>query len=248
VTFKDYFSRQADDYARYRPEYPRELFAYLSSLEPAHDCAWDCATGSGQAAIALAEFFDRVVATDASEKQIASATKSRRVEYRVAPAEKSGLDAHSIDLITVAQALHWLDVDAFFREVRRVLRPAGVLAVWCYDLLEIAPEIDAIINRFYQEIVGPYWPPERKIVESRYRRIPFPFTELQPPPLKMKARWSLAHILGYLRTWSATRAFMVARDTDPIELVRSDLASAWGEPQRQRLVSWPLTIRVGVAS
>ena len=247
MTFKDYFSEQAADYARYRPEYPKELFAYLSSLTRAHQRAWDCATGSGQAAIGLAEFFDRVIASDASEKQIARATKSHRVEYRVAPAEQSGLNAHTIDLIAVAQALHWFDLDAFFTEAGRVLKPAGVLAVWCYNLLEIASEIDAIINRFYSEILGPYWPPERKIVESGYQIIAFPYAELQPPQLKMKAHWSLVHLIGYLRTWSATRAFMGATRTDPIALIMSDLSAAWGEPQRHRLVSWPLTMRVGVA-
>ena len=171
MTFKDHFSDQASDYARFRPNYPHELFAYLGSLVLARECAWDCGTGSGQAAVALAEFFDRVVATDASEKQILSATKSSRVEYPIAPAENSGLSSHSLDLIAVAQALHWFDLDAFYMEAKRVLKPDGILAVWCYGLLEIGPEIDAIINRFYREIVGPYWPPERK--SSRVATKPF---------------------------------------------------------------------------
>ena len=187
MRFKDHFSDQAADYTKYRPNYPNELFAYLASLVLARECAWDCGTGSGQAAVALTEFFDRVIATDASEKQILSATKSARVEYRIAPAENSGLSSHSLDLIAVAQALHWFDLDAFYMEAKRVLKPEGALAVWGYGLLEIAPEIDAVINRFYREIVGPYWPPERKIIESRYQTIPFPFAELQPPQFAMKA-------------------------------------------------------------
>jgi len=248
VRFKDHFSDQAADYARYRPDYPHELFAYLGSLVLARECAWDCGTGSGQAAVALAEFFDRVVATDASEKQILSATKDPRVEYRIAPAENSGLSSHSVDLIAVAQALHWFDLDAFYMEAKRVLKPEGVLAVWCYGLLEIAPEIDAIINRLYREIVGPYWPPERKVIESRYRTIPFPFAELQPPQFTMKAHWSLAHLVGYLRTWSATRAFLIATRIDPVEGIISDLSTAWGKPDREWLINWPLSIRAGCAS
>ena len=248
MRFKDHFSDQAADYAKYRPNYPNELFAYLASLVLARECAWDCGTGSGQAAVALTEFFDRVIATDASEKQILSATKSARVEYRIAPAENSGLSSHSLDLIAVAQALHWFDLDAFYMEAKRVLKPEGALAVWCYGLLEIAPEIDAVINRFYREIVGPYWPPERKIIESRYQTIPFPFAELQPPQFAMKAHWSLAQLVGYLRTWSATRAFMVANRIDPIEEIISDLSAAWGKPDRERLINWPLSIRAGRVS
>jgi len=248
VRFKDHFSDQAADYARYRPDYPHELFVYLGSLVLARECAWDCGTGSGQAAVALAEFFDRVVATDASEKQILSATKSPRVEYRIAPAENSGLSFQSLDLIAVAQALHWFDLDAFYMEAKRVLKPDGILAVWCYGLLEIGPEIDAIINRFYREIVGPYWPPERKIIESRYQTIPFPFAELQPPQFTMETHWSLAQLVGYLRTWSATRAFIVATRTDPIEEIISDLSTAWEKQDRERLISWPLSIRAGRVS
>jgi SAM-dependent methyltransferase len=201
--------------------------------------------GKWPGAVALTEFFDRVVATDASEKQILSATKNPRVEYRIAPAENSGLRSHSLDLIAVAQALHWFDLDAFYMEAKRVLKPEGALAVWCYGLLEIAPDIDAIINRFYREIVGPYWPPESKIIESRYQTIPFPFAELQPPQFAMKAHWFLAQLVGYLRTWSATQAFIAANRADPIESIISDLSAAWRNPNWQRLVSWPLTIRAG---
>ena len=248
MRFKDHFSDQAADYARYRPDYPHKLFAHLGSLVLARECAWDCGTGSGQAAVALAEFFDRVVATDASKKQILSATKDPRVEYRIAPAENSGLSSHSVDLIAVAQALHWFDLDAFYMEAKRVLKPEGVLAVWCYGLLEIAPEIDAIINTLYGEIVGPYWPPERKVIESRYQTIPFPFAELQPPQFTMKAHWSLAHLVGYLRTWSATRAFLIATRIDPVEGIISDLSTAWGKPDREWLINWPLSIRAGRVS
>jgi SAM-dependent methyltransferase len=245
MTFKDHFSEQATDYAKHRPNYPQELFAYVTSLAISREYAWDCATGNGQAAVGLAEFFEQVIATDASAKQILSAEQNARVQYRVAPAETSGLSSGSMDLITVAQALHWFDLDAFYMEAKRVLKPQGVLAVWCYNLLEIAPEVDAIVNRFYHETVAPYGPPELKIIEDRYQTILFPFDELPSPVLAMEAHWSLAQLVGYLRTWSATQAFIAANGADPIESIISDLSAAWRNPNWQRLVSWPLTIRAG---
>jgi SAM-dependent methyltransferase len=158
--------------------------------------------------------------------------------------QKSGLESKSIDLVTVAQALHWFDLDAFYAEAIRVLKPPGILAAWCYGLLEIAPEIDTIVNRFY-DVVGPYWPPERKIVEDGYRTIPFPFEELESPVFAMQAHWSLAQLLGYLRTWSATQAFITAHGFDPTEAISADLSGAWGTATRGRIVRWPLNIRVG---
>jgi ubiquinone/menaquinone biosynthesis C-methylase UbiE len=152
--FKDHFSKQAADYAKFRPRYPKELFRRLASIAPDTQLAWDCATGTGQAAIELAEFFDRVIATDASEKQIANAERHPRVEYRAATAEESGLDAASVDLVTVAQALHWFDLDRFYAEVRRVLKPQGLLAATAYKLAKISPEIDLIVNHYYSDIVG----------------------------------------------------------------------------------------------
>jgi SAM-dependent methyltransferase len=245
VKFKDHFSRQAADYANFRPRYPREMFAYIASLAEDHVCAWDCATGNGQAAIELAGFFDRVIATDASDKQIRNAEPHDKVEYRVARAEQSGLPEHSVDVITVAQALHWFDLEAFYTEARRVLKSEGVVAASCYNLLEIGPEIDAILGRFYGEIVGPYWPAERKIIEDRYQTIPFPFDEIDAPGFVMTAHWSLAQLLGYLRTWSATQAFITTNGVDPTELILSDLSAVWGLSNREMRVRWPLTLRVG---
>jgi SAM-dependent methyltransferase len=236
---------QAADYAKFRPRYPIELFDYLSDIAPDNKIAWDCATGSGQAAVALASKFRRVIATDASEKQIRNAEQHERVDYRVAPAEKSGIESDTIDIVTVAQALHWFDLDAFYAEAKRVLKPKGVLAVWGYNLLQIAPKIDDAINRFYHEIVGPYWPPERKLIERGYAHLPFPFAKLRPPQFRMKARWSLDQLLGYLGTWSATQRFIAENQTDPVALIALDFRDVWGESQQVRLVTWPLTIRVG---
>ena len=245
MTFKDHFSRQATDYARFRPQYPRALFEYLASISPNQQLALDCATGNGQAAITLAEFFEKVIGTDASESQIACAQLHLRVEYRLAPAEASGLAAQTCDAITVAQALHWFDLDAFYQEARRVLKPAGILAAWAYNELQIAPEVDALVRRFHDEIVGPYWPPERKIVGRGYRDLPFPFEELDAPPFQIEVDWSLPHLLGYLRTWSATQRFIAAEGYDPVDLIEPDLAGAWGNAPEVRSALWPLTIRVG---
>lgn len=242
MNFKDHFSGHAADYAHYRPRYPRELFEYLAALAPDRTVAWDCATGNGQAAVVLGEFFTRVIATDASEKQLANAATHPQVEYRVAPAEASGLPAGSVALITVAQALHWFDCPKFFAEAKRILRGDGVLAVWCYNLFRVAPEIDRAVDHFYRETVGPYWDFERKLVETGYQTIPFPFAEIAPPEFHMRATWSLEQALGYLRTWSATKGFVAQRGFDPVDSLGAELACFWISP---REVNWPLSCRIG---
>jgi SAM-dependent methyltransferase len=245
LNFKDHFSSQAKEYAKFRPRYPDALFRYLASVCAIREMAWDCATGNGQCAVSLARFFVSVIATDASEKQLKSAQPNSRVEYRIAPAGASGLGANSFDLITVAQALHWFEIESFWKEAHRVLKPNGVIAVWCYELLEITPEIDAMVNHFYRHVVGPYWAPERKLVETGYCSITFPFLELDAPAFAMEETWSLAHLTGYLRTWSATQKFIAASGTDPVEMITPQLEQAWGDPGQVRPVSWPLHLRVG---
>ena len=245
MTFKDHFSRQAADYAKFRPGYPQELFNYLGGIAPSRQLAWDCGTGNGQAAIGLASVFDRVIATDASEKQISNAQPYDRVEYRVAPAEDSGIDSGTVDLIMVAQALHWFDLDRFYAEARRVLKPDGILAASAYNLLQIEPAIDEIVNRYYYEVVGPFWPPERKLVEN-FDHLPFPFREIDPPKIEMTTQWDLDHLIGCLRTWSSTQRFIAARGDDPLKQVIDELRSAWGTPEQARKVIWPLILRVSV--
>jgi SAM-dependent methyltransferase len=244
MSFKDHFSKQAADYAIFRLGCPQQLFAYLGTIAPSRQLAWDCGTGNGQAAVELASGFDRVIATDASEKQIANAQLHEHVEYRVAPAENSGIESETIDLIMVAQALHWFDLDRFYAEARRVLKPDGVLAASAYNLLRIEPAIDEIANRYYYEVVGPFWPPERQLVE-RFADLPFPFDEIDAPKFEMTAQWSLEQLLGYLRTWSSTQRFIAAKGIDPLDQITNDLRSAWGKPQRTRSISWPLVVRVG---
>jgi SAM-dependent methyltransferase len=245
MSFKDHFSAQAADYAKFRPGYPRELFNYLASIAPGRQLAWDCGTGNGQAAVALASVFDRVIATDASEKQITNAEPHERVEYRVAPAEDSGIESETLDLIVVAQALHWFDLERFYAEARRVLKVNGVLAASAYNLLHIEPTIDEVVNRYYYEVVGPFWPPERKLIEQ-FANLPFPFHKVDPPKFEMTAQWSLEHLLGYLRTWSSTQRFIAANQSDPLDEIASELYAAWGDAKQTRRVVWPLTLRVGI--
>ncbi|HSV63172.1 MAG TPA: class I SAM-dependent methyltransferase, partial [Chthoniobacterales bacterium] len=241
--FKDHFSRQAADYAKFRPRYPKELFRWLGSIAPSKEIAWDCATGSGQAAVELAEVFARVIATDASEKQIANAERSPRIDYRVATAEASALDSSSVDLVMIAQALHWFDLEKFYSEVGRVLKPRGVIAATAYKLATISPEIDAIVYRYYSEIVGEYWPEERRLVE-KFEELLFPFAEIKTPPFEMVAEWSVEQLLGYLRTWSATQRFIASEKRDPLDEVEEGLRRIWGTGRRR--VSWPLTLKAGL--
>jgi SAM-dependent methyltransferase len=243
----DYFSTQAATYAAFRPTYPRSLFAFVASVAPRRTLVWDCATGNGQAAVALAEDFERVIATDVSEKQLAHATPHPNVEYRIASAEESGLSAHSADAITVAQALHWFQVDRFYAEVRRVLAPRGVIVVWSYNDAEIAGDsvLDAMLQEFNTETVGPYWPAERQLVRDGYRTVPFPFDPVATPAVTLERSWTLAELAGYVRSWSATTRYAAERGVDPVIALEALLATRWGDPAARRVVHWPLVILAG---
>jgi SAM-dependent methyltransferase len=245
TSFEDHFSTQAADYARFRPDYPEALFEFLAGLALDRSRAWDCATGNGQAALGLARHFEAVVATDASVRQIREAARRDGVHYAVASAEESPLEKGSVGLVTVAQALHWFDRARFWREVRRVLVDGGAIAVWSYHGFHVTPEVEAVIHRYYLEIVGPYWPPGRSIVEQGYGALEFPFAEEAPPPFLLEKRWDLAALMGYLKTWSASQRFREAKGSDPVRLVREELAEAWGPPERIRPFRWDLDLRVG---
>jgi SAM-dependent methyltransferase len=245
VSFKDHFSTAAATYAAARPTYPDALYRFIAERSPARRVVWDCATGSGQAARDLARYFARVVATDASESQVAHAQPHTSVTYRVASAEHSGLEDHSVDAVTVATAVHWFDFDAFYREVRRVLVPGGILAVWSYGSVVMSPPFGAIIHEFEYGTMGSYWPAERRHVVEGYRTIPFPFDELDVPPLTLRADYTLAQLLGYLSTWSAIGPYKSALGGDPIEAIGKKLAIAWGDPHAPREQVWPLHVRAG---
>ncbi|HEX5340262.1 MAG TPA: class I SAM-dependent methyltransferase [Gammaproteobacteria bacterium] len=241
--FKDHFSGHATAYADARPHYPAALFDWLATLTPQHDLAWDCGTGNGQAAVALAAYYTRVVATDASAQQIERAFPRQNVEYRAVPAERSDLAAHSVDLVTVAQAAHWFELPAFYAEVQRVVKPGGAIVLWCYGLCSITPELDAVVEEFYEGESKPYWPPERRLIDEAYRSLPFPFAELAPPPFTMTQHWNADQMLAYLRTWSAIQRYIRVVGHDPLAELETELRAAWGMESRQ--VSWPLHIRAG---
>ena len=245
---KGLFTQQSSDYAKFRPKYPDSLFEYLSSLTQEHLLAWDCATGSGQAAVRLGEYYEHVIATDLTENQIASAVPHPHVDYQVGPAEASGLAEGSVDLITVAQAFHWFNAEGFFSEVRRVAKPGAIIALWCYGLARMTPEVNVVIEDFYANLLDGYWEKERILVEQGYRTIEFPFEEIRPPAFEMKLKWSQAHVLGYLSTWSAFQTYLKANPgtPNPLETTFKDaLAKAWPAKKKELDVSWKLDFRIG---
>jgi ubiquinone/menaquinone biosynthesis C-methylase UbiE len=245
MNFKDYFSKQASEYTRYRPHYPAAIFKYLATLTVDHQLAWDCATGSGQAALGLANYFENIIATDASDKQIANAIAHDRITYMVAVAESTEIASGSVDLIVVAQALHWFDLDKFYAEVRRVAKSGGVLAAWSYSLLRINSAIDKLVDKFYTEVVGPFWPAERKFVDDKYQSIEFPFQEFTSPAFNMEANWSFEHLLGYIVTWSSVQKFREQNKADPLEGFARDLKEVWGRLEEEKRIRWPINMRVG---
>lgn len=246
TSFKDHFSSVSATYARFRPHYPEALFNYLASLCVRRECAWDCATGSGQAALPLTKFFSRVLASDASVQQIAKAGRHPRLHYFVAAAESVALRNTGLDLVTVAQAMHWFDLPRFYAEVDRVLRPGGVLAIWSYGrLLTEHPVMQTLLDRFYNETVGPYWPPERCWVEQGYASLEFPYETIETPAFSLTADWRPEHLAGYLRTWSATQRYRNALGVDPVSDLARQLAGHWGDPLAGQRFSWPVALRVG---
>ena len=222
------------------------MFEFLAAQSPGREAAWDCATGSGQAAVGLAEQFDRVIATDASDAQIAHAKPHPRIEYRVAPAHESGIARESIDLTTVAQAMHWLDPAAFYAEAKRVTKSGGVVAIWGYgDPLFDDPLIHDLVHTYNRGTIEKYWKPERQTLLDGYRTIPFPFREITCPRFDLELSWNLAELAGYLRTWSATVAFARETGRDPIVALESQLAPLWGKKEERHRVRWPLFLRAG---
>jgi SAM-dependent methyltransferase len=245
MNFEDHFSIQSGQYAQFRPTYPDELYAYLVSIAPSNLLAWDCGTGNGQAAIGLARHYERVFATDASADQIARAYPHARVEYHVADAEHVGLEAESADLVTVAQAVHWFDFDKFYAEVKRVLKPNGVLAVWTYHLPSISPQIDKLLLGFYSEVLAGFWPERIRYVDERYSTLPFPFDEIHPPSIAMESRWDLSQFTGFLDSWSGTQRYIKQNGDHPLKIIWDDLASNWKDEKEKRLVRCPMYFRIG---
>lgn len=243
--FEDHFSPFARDYAEHRPSYPPALFAYLASVAPGRDLVWDCGTGNGQAALELVRYFHHVYATDASAEQIGRAHPHERVEYRVESAEEVSLADECVDLVTVAVAAHWFDLDAFYGEVRRVLRPDGVIAAWTYHLPVIELAVDDIIGHLYANVLGGCWSEKFRHVHSRYAELPFPFEEFAAPSFEITAYWDLGALVGFIETWSAVQRFRERHGSHPLKDVWRDLAAAWGDPATKRPIRWPLYMRIG---
>jgi Methyltransferase domain len=225
--------------------YPPELYRAILEHTPRRSLAWDCATGNGQAARDLARHFGRVIATDASAAQIAQAAPVGNVEYRVASADASGLGTGTVDLVTVAQALHWLEHESFYREVRRVASPGAVFAAWHYGSCRVPPELQNVVTDFEFGLLAPYWPANRRFIVDGYRTIPFPFEEIPMPSFELRVIWTLGQLGDYLRSWSAVAQYRRDRGEDPVAPLLERLKNGWGAPERTREIVWPLGLRLG---
>lgn len=242
---RNWFDQGGSAYARFRPEYPAELAAFLAQTAPARGLAVDAGCGNGQLTQLLAPCFDHVIGIDPSADQIANAAPDPRIDYRCAPAERMPVADGSADLVTAAQAAHWFDLPAFYREVRRIGRPGAVLALVSYGVLQMDDALDARFQAFYHDEIGPYWPPQRRLVDTGYATIDFPFAEAAPPALEIRRDWSLPQFLGYLSTWSAVRSAREAGREALLTTFTQDLSAAWGDPGATRTIRWPLNMRIG---
>ncbi len=243
--FKDNFSKQSDIYLKYRPLYPTPLYAYLASLVVNHELVWDCGTGNGQAAIGLADFFNQVYATDPSEQQIGNCIRHDRVVYNIEKAEKTRLESNTIDLVTVANALHWFDLDGFFKEAFRVLKPNGVIAVWAYGNPSVSPDIDSIVQHYHDVVLSDYWLPENRLVEKGYSTIAFPFELLETPAFQCERNMNRDDFIGLLNTWSATQRYININKHNPTDLVDEEFRKYWPDANEEKEIVWKLVLKVG---
>ena len=242
---EDRFSQQSKVYAQFRPEYPKELFDFLGSLCKSHHLVWDCATGTGQAARSLSTLFERVIATDLSAEQISHASAPSNVNFKVAQAEEVVAANSTVDLVTVAQALHWFDLEVFYSNVKKALTPNGIFAAWGYSFFTINQEVDEILDPYGREFLRPYWSPKNWLLINGYKEIPFPFEKVETPEFKLTVDWNLSEVQGFLESWSATQKYKEAHGVNPIEKIWSSLKGAWGNDAEKKRVKWDLHLRVG---
>lgn len=233
---KDNFSKQSSLYAQYRPDYPPELFEYILSFVKNKNTAWDCATGNGQSAIQLARHFKKVIATDISEKQLQSAQQAENIFYSVQAAEHTNIETNSVDLVTVAQAIHWFDFDKFYTEVKRVATNNAFIAVWCYTLLTISKEIDDIISDYHFNALENYWDDERKYLDDGYKNVPFPFERIQTPSFVIEKRWTIGQLEGYLNTWSALQKYIIVNNNNPVPQLIEKIKGHWGGNAQRKII------------
>lgn len=239
------FATEAAQYAHLRPTYPDDLFAFLSATVTSREVAWDCATGNGQAATHLAGYFGRVIATDESAEMIAQAPRDPRIEYRVSEAEDSGIAAHSVDLVTVASAIHWFDLRKFYTEVRRVVKPGGAIAAWTYYTPVFGNDVDVLIERLAHEVLADYWDERLHCVVDEVHDLPFPFEPIDAPRFRTDMRWNMEDLLGYFETWSSSVKYRQATGAHPTDLIKGELTQVWGEPEQRRDLHCPLYMRIG---
>lgn len=243
--FKDNFSLQAGIYAKYRPQYPAVLYQFLASLTKDHHIAWDCGTGNGQAAIGLVDFYESVIATDPSENQIKNCFPHERIKYIVEKAEDFSYGQHTIDIVTIANALHWFEFDVFYNIVRNVVKQDGIIAAWSYGRPTISKEIDEIVAVFHDDIVGEYWVKENRFVEQEYKTIPFPFHEINCPSFVSQKEFNLKEFITYLNTWSATQKFIIKTGIDPTIDLQKQLLAIWGSADTKKIITWKLIMKAG---
>jgi ubiquinone/menaquinone biosynthesis C-methylase UbiE len=240
---KDNFSIQAKGYSKYRPYYPAEMISYVASFAENKQLALDVATGNGQVAIELAKYFKQVYATDISEKQLENALQKDNIIYKEERAEQTSFGDSQFDLITVAQAIHWFDFDAFYKEVYRILKPDGIFAVLGYGLFQTGGEAEKLLKHFYYDITGPYWDAERRYLDENYATIPFPFEEIKTKQFTNEFAWTFEQLIGYLETWSAVQHYIKKNGTNPVDLIRDELKESWEKGNRK--VTFPLLLRIG---
>lgn len=241
----NWFSQGGKDYARFRPTYPRALVDYLAGLAADHHRALDVGCGSGQLTRLLADSFDEVIGIDASESQLTSAIAHPRIRYLASPAESLPADIGKFSLVTVAQAAHWFRLDAFYTHVRRVAAPGAILALISYGIMAFAAPLDARFRQFYEQEIGAFWPPERRLVDQGYQTLAFPFEEITPIALHIQVEWDFAAFCGYLSTWSAVKKAEQAGQQHIVERFVSEFATLWGDPTTVREIIWPIALRVG---
>jgi ubiquinone/menaquinone biosynthesis C-methylase UbiE len=242
-----HFNKQSEQYLLCRPDYPEELFDYLSQLVKSTSTVWDCGTGTGQAAKSLAKRFATVIATDINAAQLAAAPPIANIEYHCCPAEQTPIKAGSVNLTIIAQALHWFHFDAFYNEVRRVSAPNALIAAWCYSLgyFNISA-LDEVIKSLYYDILGTkYWPKERSYIDEEYKTIPFPFEKLETPNFSITKKLNFNQLIGYLSTWSAIKEYQKQHQQNPLELIHEKLQSAWGDEESEHTICWPLHCLLG---
>jgi SAM-dependent methyltransferase len=244
----DHFSTVSAAYSAFRPRYPHALFEFLASIAPRRRLAWDCGAGTGQATVDLAEYFDEVIGTDVSAEQIARAPKHPKITWLVSPAEATPLHGGLVDLITVAQALHWFDHARFNAEVRRVASPGAAIAAWTYGAPRMDGPVGEVLRRAMFETLDAYWPPERQYVYDEYRSIPFPFERITTPAFALAEEWDAGQLTGYMRTWSATTRYVAARGDDPIVPIVHELNHVWGDTAERKRITWPLIVIAGRVS